>query len=60
MKYFSKEGNVISFDPPPSNLLGPRDYSIEFKEEGDQKGQSTVAYMGSMLSDIIVSMGGPN
>ena len=37
MKTFSKEGRILSFDPPPSDLLGPRDYTIEFKEGGTRR-----------------------
>ena len=37
MKTFSKEGKVLFFNPPPSDLLGPRDYTIEFKEGGTRR-----------------------
>ena len=37
LKKFSKEGKVLSFDRPPSDLLGPRDYTIEFKEGGTRR-----------------------
>ena len=37
MKTFSKEGKVLSFDPLPSDLLWPRDYTIEFKEGGTMR-----------------------
>ena len=40
MKTFSKEGRILSFNPPPSDLLGPRDYTIEFKERGTKRGKS--------------------
>ena len=33
MKSFCKEGKVLSLDPP-SDQLGPRNYIIEFKDEG--------------------------
>ena len=34
MKSFCKEGKVLSYDPTPSDHLGPRNYMIEFKEGG--------------------------
>ena len=37
LKTFSKEGTVHSFDPPPSDSLGPRDYTIQFKEGGTRR-----------------------
>ena len=37
MKSFCMEGKVLSFNPPPSDQLRPRNYKIEFKEGGTRK-----------------------
>ena len=37
LENFSKEGRVVSFDPLPSDGLGPRSYEIEFEEGGKRK-----------------------
>ena len=34
LKNFSKEAKIVSYDPPPSNALGPRNYEVKFKEGG--------------------------
>ena len=36
-KNFSKEAKIVSYDPPPSDALGPRDYEVEFKEGGRRR-----------------------
>ena len=37
LKLFSREGPIVSFDQPPSDSLGPRDYMIEFEEGNTRK-----------------------
>ena len=36
-KNFYRKGHIISFDPPPSDSLGPRDYMMEFDDGHSRK-----------------------
>ena len=37
LKLFSRDGRIVSYDPPPSDSLGPRDYMIEFEDGNTRK-----------------------
>ena len=36
-KLFSRGGHIISFDPPPKDALGPRNYRVEFDDGNTRK-----------------------
>ena len=36
-KMFSRKGDIDSYDPPPSDSLGPRDYMMEFEDGHSRK-----------------------
>ena len=37
LKAFFREGHIVSFEPPPSDSPGPRDYMIKFDEGNTRK-----------------------
>ena len=36
-KLFSKRGHIHSFDPPPDDSLGPRNYQVQFDDGNIRK-----------------------